>query len=134
MHGRRVRDLRASDLPAAEDCYFSIALMIAGAQARTVENAVSVHAVVIDDVGTKIDRDAFEMFCPLQPSWVVETSPGNHQVGFVITDGCVVEDYRRLRSAMATHPVWGHSDAAMDPVHLYRLPQGTNTKHGWRLS
>jgi hypothetical protein len=133
MYGKRVRDLRAGDLPRGEDCYFSIALLKPEATARTNENADRVMAVVIDDVGTKIDRGAFDMFAPAAV-WEIETSPGNFQVGYAIRGGCTVEQYAELRSRMKTHPVWGKSDG-VDPVHLFRLPQGMNTKHvpAWRV-
>lgn len=44
------------------------------------ELAVSVHAVMVDDVGTKVSVEKFEN-CP--PSWAVETSPGNFQYGYI---------------------------------------------------
>ena len=134
MYGKRVRDLKPGDLPDDADCYFSIALLRDSAVARTVEGVERVMAIVIDDVGTKIDKEAFDMFCPIEPTWYVETSEGNFQVGWAVKDGCTVDEYRAHRTKMSTHPVWGHSDAAMDPVHLYRLPQGTNTKSGRRVS
>lgn len=56
------------------------------------ELAVSVHAVMVDDVGTKISADRF-INCP--PSWSVETSPGNYQYGYIfvqpVTDLKVVD-------------------------------------------
>jgi hypothetical protein len=44
--------------------------------------ATSVYVVMVDDVGTKVPFENFED-CP--PSWVIETSPGNHQFGFIFT-------------------------------------------------
>jgi hypothetical protein len=133
MHGRRVKRLKPGDLPEAEDCYFCVAMLKPGAVARTLENAKRVHALVIDDVGTKIDAEAFALFQPLQPTWVIETSEGNYQCGYVIDGGTSVENYKAMRDGMRTHPVWGGSDG-IDAVHLFRLPQGVNTKNGWRVS
>jgi hypothetical protein len=47
------------------------------------EFAVSVHAVMVDDVGTKVSAEHFAT-CP--PSWAVETSPGNCQYGYILIE------------------------------------------------
>lgn len=46
-------------------------------------NAISVHAVMVDDVGTKISPERF-LSCP--PSWAIETSPGNSQYGYILAE------------------------------------------------
>lgn len=111
------------------DLYFCVAEIAAAATSRKKENALRVRWLVIDDVGSKIDREAFEMMCPLEPSYWIETSAGNFQVGFEIAGGMEVEEYDELRRAMKAHPVWGGSDGA-DAVHIFRLPRGLNTKPG----
>ena len=45
--------------------------------------ATAVYVVMVDDVGTKVSFEKFED-CP--PSWVIETSPGNHQLGFIFAE------------------------------------------------
>lgn len=47
------------------------------------ELAVSVHAVMVDDVGTKVSAEKFSN-CP--PSWQIETSPGNSQYGYILAN------------------------------------------------
>ena len=47
------------------------------------EFAVSVHAVMVDDVGTKVSADRFGK-CP--PTWSIETSPGNCQYGYILAE------------------------------------------------
>lgn len=47
------------------------------------EFAVSVHAVMVDDVGTKVSAERF-ISCP--PSWSIETSPGNCQHGYIFNE------------------------------------------------
>jgi len=47
------------------------------------EFAVSVHAVMVDDVGTKVSADRFA-YCP--PTWSIETSPGNCQYGYILAE------------------------------------------------
>jgi hypothetical protein len=135
MKGKRVRDLKPEDLPKYEDCYFCPALIKMGALSRSNANAKRVMVMVIDDVGTKIDQGAFDMNFPIDPSYRIESSRGNFQYGYFIEDGMEVRDYYLLRRAMKASPIWGHADG-IDPVHLFRLPQGTNTKPealGWEV-
>lgn len=47
------------------------------------ELAVSVHAVMVDDVGTKVSA---EHFASRPPSWAIETSPGNCQYGYILIE------------------------------------------------
>lgn len=44
------------------------------------EYAEAVYAVMVDDVGTKVSS---ERFLTCEPSWVIETSPGNYQYGYI---------------------------------------------------
>jgi hypothetical protein len=135
MYGKRVRDLVKGDLPGYDDCYYCPALLKADAKARKNENVERVMVLVIDDVGTKIDQADFEMMFPLEASYVIETSAGNFQYGFFIDGGVDPTSYTATRAAMKANPIWGHSDG-IDPVHLFRLPQGTNTKpsaNGWEV-
>jgi hypothetical protein len=57
--------------------------------------AKSIHAVMLDDIGTKVDPERLT----LEPSWLVETSPGNYQAGFIftkpITDIARVEKFKQ---------------------------------------
>lgn len=59
------------------------------------ELAKSIHAVMLDDVGTKVDPQKLT----IEPSWLVETSPGNYQAGFIfvepITDIAKVEKFKQ---------------------------------------
>ena len=45
--------------------------------------AVSVYAVMVDDVGTKVPVEKIDI-CP--PSWAVETSPENFQYGYIFIE------------------------------------------------
>ena len=53
------------------------------------------YVVMVDDVGTKV---SFEKFDDCRPSWIIETSPGNHQFGFIfakpITDLNLVDELK----------------------------------------
>lgn len=54
-----------------------------GAVQARKERFSAFHALVLDDVGTKVDR---AKLAGIEPSWNIETSPGNSQVGFCLTD------------------------------------------------
>lgn len=47
------------------------------------EQFAAYHALVFDDVGTKAERGKF---ATLTPSWEIETSPGNSQIGIILTE------------------------------------------------
>ena len=40
----------------------------------------ALHTVMLDDVGTKVSRERLT----LPPSWLLETSAGNHQAGYLL--------------------------------------------------
>lgn len=46
------------------------------------ELAKSIHALMLDDIGTKVDPERLA----LEPSWRIETSPGNYQAGFIFIE------------------------------------------------
>ena len=67
-----------------------------GAYRAKKKYALSVHAIMLDDIGTKIEQDRLSACAP---SWSVETSPGNYQYGYIfkepITDIQVVEQLKQ---------------------------------------
>jgi hypothetical protein len=67
-----------------------------GAYRAQKKLAVSVHAIMLDDIGTKIDQERLSR-CP--PSWSIETSPGNFQYGYIfkkpITDLQIAEGLKQ---------------------------------------
>lgn len=44
----------------------------------------ALHSVMLDDLGTKVDMDRLPASLPL--SWLIETSPGNYQGGFILAE------------------------------------------------
>ena len=84
------------------------------------------HFLMLDDIGTKVPFDRLGDFTL---SWLIETSPGNHQGGIIlaepITDGAVA--IRLLNAAIDA----GQCDAgAQMPLNRWaRLPVGINGKH-----
>jgi hypothetical protein len=76
----------------------------------------SAHVIVLDDVGTKV----FPGKIPVEPHYVLETSPGNFQWGYLIQpepDRHIVESALR---ALADERMT--DKGAVDCVHLFRLP------------
>lgn len=99
-----------------------------GSLAARKDQAVAYHALVLDDVGTKIDR---ALLGDIRPTWELETSPGNFQIGFKLNrplqDAKEVEELqRRIAAAGLT------DKGALGMVRWVRLPVGINGKPGYR--
>ncbi|MGH8459376.1 MAG: hypothetical protein ACRESV_08495, partial [Nevskiales bacterium] len=87
-------DAPAEDLPANANNYYSLAVFQpdeAGQYRRLKSRFQALHAVMLDDVGTKVAMERLT----LPPSWLLETSPGNHQAGYLLseplTDGSIAD-------------------------------------------
>lgn len=93
-------------------------------QPRKKESFVALYVVMLDDVCTKVQRDAIK----LKATYAIETSEGNFQLGFrlsePVTDLHVVD---RLSRAIIKK---GLSDPGAGGLatRYARLPQGWNTK------
>lgn len=91
--------------------------------------ATSVHCVVLDDVGTKIPMAKLGN-CP--PTWLLETSPGNHQAGYVFEEP--LKDMAQANALKAYMIEAGLCDpgASGAATRWFRLPVGINGKpiHG----
>lgn len=53
-----------------------------GQYRRRKEHFAALHAIMLDDVGQKVDLDRVT----LQPSWIIETSLGNFQYGYALSE------------------------------------------------
>lgn len=115
-------------LPAVANNYFSLAVFrpdAAGAYRRQKSRFHGLHAVMLDDIGSKIAMDRLT----LSPSWLLETSPGNHQAGYILdepmTDGSGAD---RLMNAIVRA---GLCDPGSNGPRsrLARLPVAVNGKH-----
>jgi len=117
----------SSGLPADANNYFSLATFHAdesGQYRRKKASFHALHAVMLDDVGTKVDKDRVT----LPPSWMLETSPGNHQAGYLLreplTDGIQAD---RLMNAIIAANLC--DPGANGPrARLARLPIAVNGK------
>lgn len=94
-----------------------------GKYRATKDLAVSVHSLMLDDVGTKVDSD---LLAGITPSWSIETSPGNHQIGFILYPP--VKDMSRLEGLKSALIDAGLCDPGATGVSTrwMRLPNGIN--------
>ncbi len=87
-------------------------------------NFAALMAIVLDDVGTKV---APERVADIDPSWKIETSPGNFQVGFILAQPMTdVQEATRFQTAFI-------ADGLCDPgatgaTRWVRLPVAVNGK------
>lgn len=115
-------------LPSDANNYFSLATFHpdeAGQYRRRKARFFALHAIMLDDLGGKVAMDRL----PLSPTWLLETSPGNYQAGYLLskplTDGLMAD---QLMDAII-------SAALCDPgangprTRLARLPVAINGKH-----
>ena len=118
----------ASSLPASANNYFSLAVFKpdeAGQYKRQKARFHALHAVMLDDVGTKVAMERLT----LPPSWLIETSAGNHQAGYLlrepIADGATAD---RLMNAIVAAGLC--DPGANGPrARLARLPVAGNGKY-----
>lgn len=81
-----------------------------------------VLVMVLDDIGTKSKAP------PLEPTWKMETSPGNYQWGYVFSEQPRAEVFAAAILAIAEA---GYTDrGATNPVRNFRLPGSVNLKPG----
>jgi hypothetical protein len=105
--------------------YYSPGRMKPGLK-RSNSAVVAVHAMIFDDVGTKIDKDKVDLMAPPH-TYVLSSSKGNFQYCWAWPLGVDPGRYQQLREAMDL--MWGASDGKA-PSHLFRLPIGVNGKNG----
>ncbi len=86
------------------------------------------YCIVIDDVGEKINPGL--LFDKPAPSWILETSPGSQQWGYILQDPCK-QRYKieNLLTGLVADICPDGVDSGMLGVTRYvRLPEGWNTK------
>jgi len=118
----------SASLPASANNYFSLAVFRpdeAGQFRRQKARFHALYAVMLDDIGTKVVLERLT----LPPSWLLETSPGNHQAGYLLgeplADGSVAD---RLMNAIVAAGLC--DPGANGPrARLARLPAAMNGKH-----
>ena len=115
-------------LPASANNYFSLATFRpdgAGQFRRQKARFHALYAVMLDDIGSKVAAERLT----LPPSWLLETSAGNHQAGYLLSEP--LADGRMADQMMDAIVAAGLSDpGAKGPQsRLARLPCAVNGKH-----
>jgi putative DNA primase/helicase len=119
-----VRDLTGLD--STRDCYWSVGMFAAGELVRRMDRALGVAALVIDDVGTKVAEGPV-MLALGEPTAIVETSAGNFQWTYRLTTPVAIGDWHGFAAAIMKL-IGCKVDELANPVALYRLPMGINSK------
>ncbi len=130
--GREVH--RSGDIPAGAGmntffCISTFERIDGHCPGRTKGAFEACHVLVIDDVGTKVDP----ALITLAPSYVLQTSPGNYQVAYLLDEPCRGrERVERVLSAMVERFAAGEDPGMKGVTRYVRLPVGVNTKpkHG----
>jgi hypothetical protein len=119
-----------SELRKFANQYFTISLFheTADGARRRKELFKSTHCIVVDDVGEKIPLDL--MLDKPAPSWILETSPGSQQWGYILVDPCKERSLVENLLTGLVHKICPDGiDSGMLGVTRYvRLPEGYNTK------
>jgi hypothetical protein len=93
-----------------------------GKPSASAGNCEYVAFLVLDDIGTKSLRP------PIEPTWIMETSPQNYQWGytFALDDMPTKGEFSAAIKAIADA---GYTDSgAINPVRNFRLPASVNLK------
>jgi len=119
------RDFRQLD--PGRDCYWSIAAFPPEAVTNLVGKARGVRALVVDDIGTKVDGNRV-LLALGHPTAIVETSAGNFQWTYRLSEEIPVDRWAGFFAGI--EKLVGQKLEGRDAVHLFRLPMGINTKEG----
>jgi hypothetical protein len=118
---------RLDQLDDTRGCFWCVGAIPWGKN-RTLANAEDVRALVIDDVGTKVDTGSAMALDIGMPTAIVGTSEKNFQYVYRFEKPAPVAAFIRFRAGLLGE-LQGAVDGK-DAVHLFRLPWGINTKPG----
>ena len=116
------------ELPHDANNYFSLARFKpneAGEYRRQKAQFQGLYTVMLDDVGTKVSMDRLT----LAPSWLIETSPGNYQAGYILAIPITIsKEADQLMNAIIQAGLC--DPGANGPTARFaRLPVAVNGKH-----
>lgn len=112
--------------------YFTISLFNEtsdGQARRRKELFQSTYCIVLDDIWEKIDLNSM-IADMIAPSWILETSPGSQQWGYILDPPCDDrQQVENLLTGLITKLCPDGIDSGMAGVTRYvRLPEGWNNK------
>lgn len=113
---------------AEQNNYFSLSVFRSnksGKYQRRKTQFQSLHAIMLDDIGNKVNRDRLT----LPPSWLLETSFGNYQAGYILE--VPLQDTKEIDQLMRAIINAGLCDpgANGETTRLARLPIAVNEKY-----
>ena len=91
------------------------------------DSAAALHAVMLDDIGDGEGGKSDGARVGLDPTWIIETSPGNHQYIYVLSDP-VRDTWVAEHVCKAIAQQAGTDTGATNNVRWTRLPGGINNK------
>lgn len=126
--GKPWMTLNTNELAPDANNYFSLARFRSDEQGKYKRKKSQFHglyAIMLDDIGTKVSRDRII----LDPSWALETSPNNFQVGYILEEP--INDSKLADKLMETIVHAGLCDpgASGPTARLARLPMAINGKY-----
>lgn len=120
--GRAV--FKAGDVPKeGANTYFSVGTVRTMDGGRRKGNIAAVTALVLDDVGTD---DLTKL--PVEASWILETSPLNHQVGYALRPNENLALLDVLLNGLIAQGRLSADKSGNNLIRYCRLPVGVNTK------
>jgi len=127
-YGHPWSNTSAAGLPDDANNYFSLAQFRpneAGEYRRKKAQFQSLFAVMLDDIGSKVPIERLT----LTPSWLLETSPGNYQAGYILAEP--ISNSKTADQLMNAIINAGLCDpgAGGPTARLARLPVAVNGKH-----
>jgi hypothetical protein len=122
--GNAIMPKRILDTPTL-NTYFSVSALKGDPPARQTAKFSRLMCVVLDDIKE----------CYMAPTWRIETSPNNYQIGFKLSEPVTdVEVATRLHKALGQTGIIPNDKNGNNPVRYVRLPVGRNTKNGGAFS
>lgn len=117
-----------ASLPNDANNYFSLASFSpdeTGQYRRKKSSFHALHAVMLDDLGTKVPLDRLTV----TPSWLIETSPDNYQAGYILYEP--ITEHKQADQLMNAIIDAGLCDPGANgpTTRLARLPNGVNGKY-----
>jgi len=118
---------KAQKLQENANNYFSLSCYTSnksGKYRRIKAHFYALYAIMLDDVGTKSEHESLT----LKPSWLLETSKGNYQAGYILSTP--IKDADLADQLMKAIIAAGLCDegAGGPTTRLARLPVGINGK------
>lgn len=117
--------------PPDRNNYFNCSSFVVGAEGAAEarnEQFSAYHVLVLDDVGTKVDREKLAGFTP---TWEIETSPGNSQIGIRLAEP--IRDPAQVTLLQKAVAAAGLGDkGAFGLARWMRLPIAINGKDKYR--